>query len=142
MKKIFMPFLDFIKKYYLLISLFVLYLLVTYLLKIPNCLVKLVCGYPCPGCGLTRAGFAVLRFDFAAAIHFNPLIFIIPLVLLVIIYKDYFVFRKIYHNKYFWISLLLLSIGLYIYRMIVVFPNVPMNYDSRNLIEHVLQLFR
>ena len=86
-----MPFLDFIKKYYLLISLFVLYLLVTYLLKIPNCLVKLVCGYPCPGCGLTRAGFAVLRFDFAAAVHFNPLIFI---------FKKITQHKKFRHNAY------------------------------------------
>ena len=142
MKIILKPFIDFIKKYYILILLFGLYILVTYLLKMPNCLIKLICGYPCPGCGLTREGFAVLRLDFVAAVHFNPLIFVLPLVLLVIIYKEYSFFKKLYYNKFFWSLLVLLAIGLYVYRMIVIYPNVPMNYDDRNLIKRVINIFR
>ena len=38
-------------------------------------------GIPCPGCGMTRALLSVLRFDFAAAFHFHPLIYAMPYVL-------------------------------------------------------------
>lgn len=42
---------------------------------IPLCPVALLTGQPCPGCGLTRATFACLRFDFAEAIRIHPLVF-------------------------------------------------------------------
>ncbi len=34
-------------------------------------------GYPCPGCGLTRAALAVVRGDFATALAFHPLVFVV-----------------------------------------------------------------
>lgn len=142
MKKIIKPIFDFISKYYILIILFGLYILLTYIFKIPNCIVKLICGFPCPGCGLTRAGFAFLKFDFALAFQFNPLIFLLPFVFIVIIYKEYSLFNKIYRAKLFWVSLVILAIGIYIYRMIVVYPDVPMNYNPTNLIEFILQIVK
>lgn len=137
MKKYLNTLIKFIKTYSILIILFVLYILITYLLKIPNCLIKLICGYPCPGCGMTRAGISILKFDFVNAFNFNPLIYILPLVLFVIIFKEYSIVSKIYHQKIFWVSLLILTISLYVYRMIFVYPEVPMNYDNRNLIEWI-----
>ncbi len=35
------------------------------------CPMVLATGYPCPGCGMTRAAFCVLRLDFAA--HGKPI---------------------------------------------------------------------
>ncbi|HHT96805.1 MAG TPA: DUF2752 domain-containing protein [Clostridiales bacterium] len=41
-------------------------------------------NFPCPGCGITRAHFALLRFDFKQAYHYHPLFFIaIPIILYV-----------------------------------------------------------
>ena len=39
-------------------------------------------GVPCPGCGMSRAVFALLRLDFAAAFRYHPMIFVLPPVLL------------------------------------------------------------
>jgi hypothetical protein len=43
----------------------------------PPCIFKLITGYSCPGCGLTRGLLAVLQLDFALAWHYNPLTFIV-----------------------------------------------------------------
>ena len=46
------------------------------------CPIKLLVGFPCPGCGVTRATFSVLHLDFAAAFQHHPLVWLItPLVL-------------------------------------------------------------
>ena len=39
----------------------------------PPCLFHLATGYPCPGCGTTRALRALLRLDVGAAVLLNPL---------------------------------------------------------------------
>ena len=46
-----------------------------------KCLIRWLTGISCPGCGITRALFAVCQLDFAAAWQFNPMIFyLIPMV--------------------------------------------------------------
>jgi hypothetical protein len=60
-------------------------------------------GIECPGCGITRATFSLLNLDFKQALSFNPaVIFIIPIVLLEIIYhiKKLEVIRKIKYLAY------------------------------------------
>jgi hypothetical protein len=39
----------------------------------PFCPTALFLGIPCPGCGLTRATFALLRGDLHGALHLHPL---------------------------------------------------------------------
>ncbi|HEY3496341.1 MAG TPA: DUF2752 domain-containing protein [Polyangiaceae bacterium] len=39
----------------------------------PVCPTALFFGIPCPGCGLTRAGLALLSGDVSRALHFHPL---------------------------------------------------------------------
>jgi hypothetical protein len=41
--------------------------------RIPMCIFRELTGLPCPGCGSTRAGLAILRGDLLAALAFNPL---------------------------------------------------------------------
>ena len=42
--------------------------------KIPLCPFALAFGIPCPGCGLSRATFALLRGDIHAALAMHPLV--------------------------------------------------------------------
>ena len=43
-----------------------------------TCPIKYVTGNSCPGCGMSRATWAMLRLDFAAAVYYHPLCFAIP----------------------------------------------------------------
>ena len=46
------------------------------------CPIKLVTGYFCPGCGITRMCLALLRLDFEAAFYANRLLFfLLPVIL-------------------------------------------------------------
>lgn len=40
-----------------------------------SCPFVMVTGLPCPGCGLSRAGFCLLRGEFADAWYLNPFIY-------------------------------------------------------------------
>lgn len=43
------------------------------------CPFALLTGTACPGCGLTRAGGALLRGDFSGAFAYHPLVFVVAL---------------------------------------------------------------
>ncbi len=129
--------LNFLKKYWGFIVFFALYVLITYLFHVTSCMTKLIFGIPCPGCGLSRAFMVFIRFDFKSVIYYNATLLIMPLLIFVIIFKDVNWVGKIYKNRWFWVTVLLVSIGYYIYRMIVYFPNYPMNYYPNNLISFV-----
>jgi hypothetical protein len=49
------------------------------------CLFKYITGHECYGCGMTRAVFSAIHFQFADAIHYNKL-FLIVLPLLIYIW--------------------------------------------------------
>lgn len=49
------------------------------------CLFYTITGYYCPGCGITRLAFSCLKLDFYQAFRYNPLAFI--LIILLIIFK-------------------------------------------------------
>lgn len=51
-----------------------------------GCVVRFFTGIPCPSCGMTRAAFSLLRFDFCMAFYYHPLVYLLlPLSLWVII---------------------------------------------------------
>lgn len=57
------------------------------------CPMVIMTGFPCPGCGLTRAMFMVLRGDFAGAWKMHP--FIYGVILLCVGLILYYVFRMV-----------------------------------------------
>ena len=101
------------------------------------CPLIMLTGYPCPSCGLTRAGIRLLHFDFAGAWHMHPFIYVVAIL----------VFRYCW-NRYIRLQLrqpksmkILAGIALvalvifYIYRMVRYFPGEPpMSYYSGNLL--------
>lgn len=49
------------------------------------CIFHKITGLYCPGCGITRMLFSIIRLDFYQAFRYNPLVFI--MLLLYILYK-------------------------------------------------------
>ena len=48
-----------------------------------GCPFRLLTGISCPGCGLTRALSALLKLDFTLAYEMHPLVFLLPLAVLI-----------------------------------------------------------
>lgn len=66
------------------------------LVEAPLCPTAAMFGFPCPGCGLTRATLAALQGHFAEAFHLHPLFFFVtPLYLGVIASLGYSYVRGI-----------------------------------------------
>lgn len=54
---------------------------------LPLCPVAIALRTPCPGCGVTRATYAFLTFDFAKAIDYQPLAaFVCPVAVVLSVY--------------------------------------------------------
>jgi len=108
------------------------------------CPVVLLSGYPCPGCGMTRAMFKVLRFDFAGAWEMHPFIYPIGILFLSFCISRYFLNGKyMKYVKFFMITIAVGMIVFYIYRMIMFFPDVsPMTYYYGNYFNRLMNLIQ
>lgn len=107
------------------------------------CWIRAVTGFPCPGCGSTRAVICLFRFQFREALRFHPLIF---LSLAVIVYYIVKALRgdikNIYKTeKYSGFAIVIIFIAIYIIRMILLFPHTePMTILDTALWQRILQL--
>lgn len=54
----------------------------------PVCLFRNLFGTECPGCGMTRALFSLLHFDFGAAWGYNRMVFVVAPLLLYLYLKE------------------------------------------------------
>lgn len=109
---------------FLLISYFILHRLTGF--AIP-CVFHKITGWFCPGCGVTRMLFALLRFDFATAFRSNALLFLL-LPFGIYLGIDYII--KLYQNKppvyrkipdKYWIALLIVTLLYGILRNLALF---------------------
>ncbi len=50
------------------------------------CVFRSVTGLPCPGCGMGRAWLAALRLDFFQALHWHPMFWSVPVLVLFLIF--------------------------------------------------------
>lgn len=118
-----------IRAYGLAVAIIVGYLFFCLKFFYSSCPIVTLTGFPCPGCGLTRAGIALLHFRFAEAVHMHPMIYPIAVFVLVFLICRYLLQKPTrFLLKY--VVLILAAMGiLYVYRMLKYFPNhEPMTY--------------
>lgn len=90
------------------------------------CPIALLFGFPCPACGLTRAGISLFTAHFSTAFQMNPCIFVlIPYFLYLLIYK-YFLEKKPPYLTLLTILLGITVLTIYIFRLLThTLPPVP-----------------
>ena len=82
------------------------------------CPIHYITGYYCPGCGLTRMLFSILKLDFYQAFRYNPFVFILffPSVVLYINH----IYSK-YKNKTSWYNKIPVSVFYIILVMVIIY---------------------
>ncbi|MDO5381896.1 MAG: DUF2752 domain-containing protein [Eubacteriales bacterium] len=80
-----------------------------------GCPVKFITGVSCPGCGMTRAVYSLMRLDFAAAFHYHPLVIMLPVIVLLLAFQ-WKMDRKVFNGLM--TAIIIIFLAVYIVRMI------------------------
>ncbi len=111
------PFTLFLERIKLCFALSLIYLLLS-ILHI-GCPIKFITGISCPGCGMTRAIFSLLRFNIRDAFHYHPLFFLTPILLYLFLFEAYI---KSKYIKIAWAGIIIVFLGVYLFRLFIL-PN-------------------
>lgn len=109
------------------------------------CPIERIFGIPCPGCNMFSALYWLLKGDVNAAWFFHPVVFLLLpyLIICVLLYvRDKGRFTE---NRAFRIMsavLIAVMIGVYIWRMINVFPKYPMQLEEEAPVIRLLNTLR
>jgi len=97
------------------------------------CPIYNITGIPCFSCGMTRAVKSLP--DIRQAFFYHPLFFILILI-------PPMAFLSEEKRNKIYIAMAVLLVGVWIIRMIIMFPHTPpMNYNSNSLFEFIRRLF-
>lgn len=113
-----------------------IYWLLTKIVFHEFCPMVILCGLPCPGCGMTRAGIFLITGQWKRLLEYNVMILPWSIFILSFLWQRYVRGKRIPGQNILIVFLFLLTIGYYLYRMRVVFPmREPMVFHENNLME-------
>lgn len=124
------------------ILLFTLAILVLLFFIGNTCPIENIVGIPCPGCNMFSALFWLfIKGNVSTALYFHPAVLFLVLyvgiiLVLMIMYRKHWMNHMIFRISS--IVFLMIFIGIYIYRMVVVFPQYPMQINEEAIL---MQLF-
>jgi len=82
-----------------------------------GCPIHFLTGISCPGCGMTRAVFALLRLRFTEAFYYHPLVYALPLAVIVYILR-----KRIPKNAYRALIFTFIALFIIIYAIRIINP--------------------
>lgn len=107
------------------------------------CIFKWLTGLPCPGCGMTRAWVHFFHGEMPLAFYFHPLFWLIPFFLLLFLFRKKRWASFFISNSWFWRMGLFLVIGIYVFRMLTMFPEqAPLDFESSALLPQLFDKFQ
>ncbi len=95
-----------------------------------HCPIQFITGFPCPGCNMTTSLYYLLHGNLSASIYYHAML--IPTIFVFL----YCVLKKKYMKQVL-IVWCICMITYYIYRMVTIFPDLPMAYDKNNVFYHL-----
>lgn len=96
-----------------------------------GCIFRWLFGFPCPGCGSTRAMIQFLQGHIVDAFYWHPLFWLTPVLLLLVLFKGEKIFKNNTANRVFWIVIGVIYLAVYFSRMLLLFPDTPpMDYNT------------
>lgn len=99
------------------------------------CPLVIFCGFPCPGCGVSRAAICFITGHWRQAWELNPVVFPIALVAGYFFLNRYLLGRKVRGIKVLIAVVMALLVVVYCVRMYFYFPNrVPYVYAEHNML--------
>lgn len=121
MKRLFRDFCEVIKKHGNLSAIFFV-LLLTVIVFVEmitgiGCPIYFVTGISCPGCGMSRALFRVLRFDFAGAFLFHPLWCLLPVLAVFWFLRESARISHKTYGRFLWVFSILFLL-VYLFRLL------------------------
>lgn len=130
-----------IKQYYIAVPLFAIYVILTKKICHEYCMMRILVGIPCPGCGMTRALIALMHGDVAQSLQYHPLLICWILFFVWMFVRRYIQGKTLKGINAILAVLVILMVIVYIYRMATVFPNQePMTYQTDNLMTRIALL--
>lgn len=118
-----------------------LYFLLTGLLFGQVCPSKLLCGLPCPGCGLVRGCLFFLTFQFKTSFHYNITAGLWIAGILYLIICRYVLGKNCKAGLPIFTTICCITMAVYIWRMATQFPgDGAMSYYSENLLNFLLKI--
>ena len=119
------------------------YFTVTQLAFGQTCLSKVIFGLPCPGCGLTRAGFSFFTGHFSESFHMNPMFPVFFLFAAAAVALHFAAPKHMGKLKIAAVPIIAATIAVFILRMILYFPGgEPMNVFHGSIFHRILDLFK
>ena len=120
-------------------AVFFVFILFSMTTGISVCVQYQALGVPCPACGMTRAWAYALSGDLRQAFYFHPLFLLALLTPLPFIPIKGKPFSREARNNFF-IMLIVILIGVWIYRMAAYFPaDPPMDFNESSLVGRMLK---
>lgn len=106
------------------------------------CPMIIITGYPCPGCGMTRAVAYLLMGQFERSFNLNPLAPLWILLGIWFFFRRYIAGKKVKGVYPLMACICIAMIVYYAYRMYTTFPSYPpMVYRRDNILAHLLKKY-
>ena len=90
---------------------------------------------------MTRAWLSALSLNFEDAFFYHPLFWLVPIIFGVVLLRHKLkICYALYNSKYFFVSCLILFIGVYIVRLFLLFPQTaPMDFNDQAILLQIVR---
>lgn len=131
------------KEYGVAVVMVLLYAVAVNLVFHAFCPLVIFCGFPCPGCGVSRATACFITGRWQQAWQMNPVVFPIMLCAAYFCLMRYLLGRKVKGMKVLAAIIMVLLAVVYCIRMYLYFPErVPYVYTEANVLAHVFPFYQ